>query len=76
MKLATIWTIRAMNLTERLHRTGDWVAFTLASKLPSRVRYWTFVQVGGAAIPENAEVPAVTFMDVLANAEEDRHVDQ
>lgn len=69
MKLATIWTIPAMPLAERLTQTGDWAAFTVASKLPSRVRYWAFVQVGGGAIPENAEVPAVLFMDVLARAE-------
>lgn len=69
MKLATIWTIPAMTLGERVRRTADWAAFTTARFLPKRVRFWAFVQVGGRAVPENAAVPEVKFMDVLANAE-------
>jgi len=69
MKLATIWTLPAMSLTERLARTVDLAAFTAAAKLPARVRYWTFIQVGTKAMPDDAIIPSVLFMDLLENAE-------
>ena len=69
MKLTTIWTIRAMSLGERLRRTADLAAMTAAAKLPARVRYWTFIQVGSKAMSPNAIVPEVRFMDLLKNAE-------
>lgn len=69
MKLTTIWTIPAMTLAERLRRTADWAAFTLAARLPKRVRYWAFIQVGGKAIEPHEIVPEVKFTDVLARAE-------
>lgn len=69
MRLATIWTTPAMTLAERIRQTGDWAARTIANTLPKRVRYWTFIQVGAKAIPADAEVPAMLFVDVLQRAE-------
>jgi hypothetical protein len=69
MKFATIWTLPTLTLHERLSRTVDWAARTAAAKLPARVRYWTFIQVGSKAMPDNAIVPEVLFMDLLKNAE-------
>lgn len=68
MKLRTIWTIPAMDLGERLRRTGDWAAFEMAAALPRRVRYWAFVQVGGATLKPDEIVPDALFVDVLARA--------
>jgi hypothetical protein len=58
-----------MTLGERIRRTIDLVAMKAAAKLPARVRYWTFIQVGSNAMPTNAVVPEITFMDLLKNAE-------
>ena len=69
MKLTTIWTLPAMSLGERIRRTADLAAQTAASKLPARIRYWTFIQVGSKAMPADAIVPDVLFMDLLKNAE-------
>lgn len=69
MKLTTIWTIPAMSLAERLRRSGDWAAMTAAAKLPKRVRYWAFIQVGSKAIAPDEVVPEVSFVDVLERAE-------
>ena len=66
MKLTTIWTLPAMALPERIRRTTDLAAQTVAARLPRRVRYWTFIQQGAAAIPSDAVVPEVRFMDLLA----------
>ena len=69
MKLSTIWTLPSMSIKERLSRTGDWAALTTAAKMPARVRYWAFILVGTKAMPDNAIVPEVRFMDLLQNAE-------
>jgi hypothetical protein len=69
MKLKTIWTIPAMSISERAARTIDLAAMTAAAHLPSRVRYWTFIQVGTKAMPDDAIIPSVLFMDLLKNAE-------
>lgn len=69
MKLTTIWTISATSLGERFRRTVDLAAMTIAAKLPARIRYWTFIQVGSKAMSPNAIVPDVKFMDLLENAE-------
>lgn len=69
MRLKTIWTIPAMTLAERFHRTGEWAAQKTAKALPARVRYWAFVQVGAKAMPDDAIVPEARFMDLLERAE-------
>ncbi len=69
MKFTTIWTLPAATLGEKLRRTADWAAMTAAAKLPARIRYWTFIQVGSKAMAPNDIVPEVRFMDLLKNAE-------
>lgn len=69
MTLTTIWTIPAMSIGERCSRTVDWAAMKTAANLPARVRYWTFIQVGTKAMPDDAIIPSVRFMDLLQNAE-------
>jgi hypothetical protein len=69
MRITTIWTLPAMSVGERIRRTADLAAQAAASKLPARVRYWAFIQVGSKAMPANAIVPDVLFMDLLKNAE-------
>lgn len=70
MRLTTIWTMPAMDLSERLRRTAEWAAMTTAEHLPRRVRYWTFVGVGARAIGDGV-VPEQLFVDVLRRAEAD-----
>ena len=68
MKLATIWTIPCMSIGERLSRTADLAAMTIAYRLPNRVKYWAFIHVGLAAIPSDAVVTDQLFVDVLERA--------
>ena len=68
MRLATIWAIPAMPFAERLRRTGDWAAMTLAAGLPTRVRYWAFIQVGAEAIRPDEQVTVPTFVELLDRA--------
>lgn len=65
MRLTTIWTIPAMTIAERFRRTADLAAQTVAAKLPKRIRYWTFIQTGSAAMTETEVVPEARFMDLL-----------
>ncbi|MBP3044875.1 hypothetical protein KKR91_01205 [Arthrobacter jiangjiafuii] len=69
MKLSTIWSTPAMALTERLNRTAEWAAQVAAARIPKRVRYWVFIQVGSKAMLPNEVVPEVRFMDLLKRAE-------
>lgn len=71
MKLSTIWTIPAVPLKERLHRTSEWAYLTVASHLPKRLRYWTLISVGAEVTTSTlaeTPVPEVLFMDVLDHA--------
>lgn len=61
MKLTTIWTIPAMSVRERLHRTRDWAAMGIAYRLPTRVRYWAFVFASLDAL--DGEVPSGRTFD-------------
>lgn len=65
MRLTTIWTMPAMSLTERLRRTIDLAAITTAARLPQRVRYWTFIQVGVKAMLDDEVVGSQHFFDLL-----------
>ena len=49
MRFWTSWTIPAMTVRERLRRTRDWAAMTVASKIPVRIKYWAAVQQIAAA---------------------------
>jgi hypothetical protein len=72
MKLSTIWTVPAMSLKERLHRTSEWALLTVAQHLPKRLQYWTLIAVGAKVTTStlaDTPVPEVLFMDVLEHAE-------
>lgn len=68
MKLTTIWTIPGMYFSERVNRTTELAAMKIAAALPAKIRYWTFIHVGSQAMPADAIVPEVRFMDLLKNA--------
>lgn len=69
MKLSTIWTLPGMALKERLSRTHDALAISIAIHLPLRVKYWSFILVGAKAMPDDQNVPEAKFMDLLKSAE-------
>lgn len=68
MRLKTIWTLRGMDLRERLTRTREAAARFIASKLPEEVAYWSLIHTGVDHIRPNEEVPAVLFVTVLDRA--------
>lgn len=68
MKLSTIWTIRSMSVPERLRRTIDTLACSLAYHLPKRVKYWAYIHVGTQAM-KGRVVPEATFMELLQDAD-------
>lgn len=43
MKLATIWTLPAMSVVERLRRTRESLAMSVAARLPVRIKYWVTI---------------------------------
>lgn len=65
MRLRTIWTIPAMSLTERLHRTSEWFWLTAARHIPERLAYWSFVVHGTRYIADNEVVPEVGYMELF-----------
>lgn len=67
MRLTTIWTIQAMDLSERLRRTRDWAAMTAAARMPKRVRYWGTMLEIGKAVSTSPDVPATPLDEVLKN---------
>ena len=69
MKLTTIWTLPAMSLGERLMRTGDLAMQEIARRLPKRIRYWVFIQVGVQATKPHEVVTEMLYVDVLQRAE-------
>lgn len=65
MKLKTIWTIRGMEFVERLRRTRDSVALSVAKHLPLRIRYWCALDMIGLATMDSPNVPASTVEYIL-----------
>jgi hypothetical protein len=68
MKFWTIWTIPAMTLRERLHRTwDDWFLQGLAARMPKRLAFWVVIHAGAytSRVNPNQIVPEMTFFDVL-----------
>jgi len=64
MKITTIWTLPAMTLGERLHRTGEWAAIKVAWALPHRVLYWAAVRAAVAVEP-NTDPSGVTVAQMM-----------
>lgn len=71
MKLSTIWTLRAMSLRERLHRTGEWAVQAVAHRLPRRLAYWSFIDTGVRYMRPDEVVPEVRYTDLLQRAGQD-----
>lgn len=69
MRLRTIWTIPAMDFSERCRRSTDWAAQMTVMLLPKRVRYWTTMMALAKATRESHNVPATPLDEVLANME-------
>ena len=69
MRLKTIWTLRPMSLRERLNRTGEWAAITIAHFLPRWLAYRSYIDTGCRYMPPNAVVPEVAYMEILERME-------
>jgi hypothetical protein len=67
MKLRTIWTIPAMTFDERLRRSRDAIAMSIAYCLPVRIQYWTTMYMIGQATKMSVDVPATTCDEILRN---------
>lgn len=74
MRFWTIWTIPAMSLKERLLRTREWLAMTVAGKLPLRVRYWCAVREIARATTSSPNVLATPCDEILKSLDRPRHV--
>lgn len=74
MKFWTIWTLKGMDLKERLTRTRDWAAMEIGAHLPLRVRYWTTLQEIGRATMTSPNVPATPLEDILRDLEKPKVV--
>lgn len=64
MRLTTIWTLRAMSLGERLHRTREWAAMKVAWALPEPVLYWAAVRAAVKVEP-NEDPSNVTVTQMM-----------
>lgn len=69
MRLKTIWTMPAMDFTEKLRRTRDWGAQEIAARLPLRIRYWVTLQEIGRATADSPHIPATPLDDILKRLE-------
>jgi hypothetical protein len=65
MKLTTIWTLPGMAFAERVRRTVDSVACSVAYRLPKRIKYWAYIHVGSGVMRPDEVVPEVTYMELL-----------
>lgn len=74
MRFWTIWTQPATRLSERLRRTRDWAAMTVAAHLPVRIRYWVTLQEIGHATMKSKNVPATTLDEILPELRKPRVV--
>ena len=69
MRLKTILTMSGMTLEEKVLRFKDWLAGTIAARLPLRVRYWAVLQGIGYATLEHPNVPAADVEYILKHIE-------
>lgn len=67
MKLRTIWTTPALTFAERLRRSRDSVALSIAHHLPVRIQYWTAMYMIGQATKKSVNVPATPCDEILKN---------
>ena len=71
MRLATIWTIPAMSVTERLRRTRDAATLWTAHRLPRRLAYWSLIDTGARHMRAHptAVMPQIRYDEVLRDFE-------
>ena len=74
MKFRTIWTMPAMTFAERLRRTRDWAAITVAVMLPLRVRYWVTLSEIGRATMDSPAIMDTPLDDILNNLDKPKVV--
>lgn len=74
MRFWTIWSIPCMSIKERLLRTREWGAMTIAAHLPKRVRYWTTMIELGRATAKSDNVMAEPLDSILQNLDAPKHV--
>lgn len=72
MRLSTIWTLENMSLSERLRRSVDALAMSVAHHLPLRIRYWTTVQEMARATRTSSNVPATPLEEIMKNLDTPR----
>ena len=58
-----------MKLRERLNRTGEYALREIAHRLPRRLAYWSFIDSGVRAMPDDQVVPEARYMDLLERLE-------
>lgn len=69
MRLSSIWSLPALPVSERFHRTAEWAAITTAKHLPKQVRYWTTMIEIAKATNTSPHIPATALEDVIKNLE-------
>lgn len=69
MRLSTIWTLRGMSLRERLNRTAELALIKIAHRMPRRLAYRVYIDVGVRNIRSDEVIPEVTYMDILQRAD-------
>lgn len=73
MRLRTIWTMPAMTFAEKCRRTGEWLAWGMASTTitlaPKAVIYRIVLLEVAKATRNSANIPATPLDEVLANLE-------
>lgn len=52
-------------LSERLRRTRDWAAMTVAAHLPLRVKFWCSILQIGKATMDSPNIPATPLDEIL-----------
>ena len=67
MRLTIIWTMPGMSFTERLLRTRDNLALSIAIRLPKRIRYWSTMNDIGYATMHSSNVPATPVSELIKN---------
>lgn len=71
MKLTATW-VSGYPMSEKLHRTREWVWRRFAHMLPRKVAYWSLIDSGirymGGPFNPHEVIPDVPFMTVLQRA--------
>lgn len=69
MKIIDIWSMKGFSIKERILRTRDSIAMSVAKRVPLRIRYWITINALAAASIDSKNVPATPLDEVLKNLE-------